>query len=80
MTLQNISSIAEAITHRLEIEHIGNIENNMTVHIEVTEEDLKQIDEECFKLTHQEKPFQKGDVLQIKIGEINFKISKKENV
>lgn len=77
MTLQHISSIAEAITHRLENEHILNVANNITVQIEVNEDELKEIDEECFKLTQQDKPFQRGDVLQIKIGQINFKLSKK---
>ena len=79
MTLHNISGIAEAITYKLQSDSIENIANNMTVQIEVNEESLKKLDEECFKLTHQEKPFQQGDVLQIKIGQINFKILKKEN-
>lgn len=76
MTLQDINSIAEAITLRLEKEKKQDLMKNMTINIEVNEDILHKLDEECFNLTQQEKPFQQGDVLQIKLGDINFKINK----
>lgn len=79
MNLMNINSIAEAITLRLEKEKLKSIAQNMVVNIEVDEETLHSIDEECFKMTHQEKPFQMGDVINIKLGDIQFKISKSKH-
>lgn len=76
MNLLNINSIAEAITFRLKTEKIENIIHNMVINIEVDEDTLHKLDEECFKKTQQQKPFKQGDVLNIKIGDLNFKINK----
>lgn len=76
MNLMNINSIAEAITLRLKNEKIQNTVHNIVVNIDVNEDILHKLDEECFKKTQQKKPFQQGDVLNIKIGDINFKICK----
>lgn len=76
MNLMNINSIAEAITLRMEKENNLHLAKNITVDIQVDEDTLHKIDEECFKLTKQKNPFQQGDVIKIKLGEIQFKISK----
>lgn len=76
MNLLNINNIASAISDTLQKENLKHIAECIVVNINVDETTLHNLDKECFNLTHNEKTFQQGDVIQIKFGDINFQINK----
>lgn len=80
MNLLNINSIAEAISLRLGKDNMENIADDMVINLVTDEDSFDKIDEECFKLTNTNNEFQRNmaDVIEIKIGDINFKINKKK--